>query len=72
MELGGSATAFLAFALRLRKTSVRKLSGALSSVTSHCYKWGLLPPYKVERSKLPAPLDKSIWVCKRSAVADRP
>ena len=42
------------------KISVRKLSRALSSVTSHYFKWGPFPPNEVVRATLPAPLAKPI------------
>ena len=45
-----------------QKTSVRKLSGTLSSVTSHCLKCGPIPPNEIGRATLPAPLAKLIWV----------
>ena len=52
-DTGGSATDFLAFALRLRKTpenlSWETVGGAHSSATSHCFKWGPFPPNEVGR-----------------------
>ena len=61
----GSAKDFLAFALRLRKTpktSVKKPSGAHSSATSHCFKWGPFLPNEVGRVTPPAPLAKPIRI----------
>ena len=45
-----------------QKISVRKLLEALSSMTSHCYKWGPFPPNEVDRAMLPAPLAKPIRI----------
>ena len=45
-----------------RKTSVMKPSGAHSSATSHCFKWGPFPPNEVGRISLPVPLSKPIRV----------
>ena len=62
-NIEGSATDFLAKHYdwgKPRKTSVRKPYGALSSVTSHCFKWGPFPPNEVGRATLSAPLAKPI------------
>ena len=45
---------------KLQKPSIRKQSRALSSMTSHCFKWGLSPPNEVSRATLPALLAKPI------------
>ena len=49
-----------------QKTSVRKPSGVLSSVTSHCFKWGPFPTNEVNKVKLPAPLAKPIGPSQKS------
>ena len=49
-----------------RKTSVRKPLEALSTVASHCFKWGPFPPNEVCRIMLPAPLAKSIRSSEKS------
>ena len=41
-----------------REISVRKPSGALSSVSSHCFKWGPFPPIEVRRVTLSTPIAK--------------
>ena len=45
---------------------LRKLSGALSSVTSHWSKWSSFPPNEVCRITLPAPLAKPIGPSQKS------
>ena len=66
----GRTTDFLAFTLRLRKTpeNLRKPSGVLCRVTSHCFKWGPFPPNEVGRVTLPAPLAKPIGPSQNSVL----
>ena len=42
--------------------------GALNSMTSLCFKWGLFPPNDVGMATLPAPLAKPIRICQRSVL----
>ena len=70
-DTGASATDFLAFALRLRKTPENlswKPSGALSSMTSHCFKWGPFTPNEAGRATLPIPLAKFIGSSEKSVL----
>ena len=69
-DTGASATDFLAFALGLRKLpeNLRKPSRALSSVTSHCFKWDPFPPNEVGKATLPAPLAKPIGSSQKSVL----
>ena len=51
-----------------RKTSVRKPSGALSSMISHCFKWCPFPPNDVGMVMLPALLAKPIGPSQKSVL----
>ena len=64
----GQCNRFPGISLQLRKTSVRKPSGALSSVTSHCFKWGPFSPNEFCRIMLPAPLAKPIGPSQKSVL----
>ena len=66
----GSATNFLAFALRLRKIleNLRKPLGSLSSVAIHCFNWGSFPPNEVGKAMLSAPPAKSIRPSRKSVL----
>ena len=44
------------------KPQLGNRSGAHSSATSHCFKWGPFPPNKVGRITLPGPLAKPIQI----------
>ena len=69
MEWGrhqGQCNRFPGICLRTRKTPVRKPLGALSSMTSHCFKWYPFPPNEVSRATLPALLQKPIGPSQKS------